>query len=339
VDGSATDGQDVARFVARLGAAAAAAPSGAREEWVALGPCAVRLSFATERLATLLMPALAHRRVGPAAAPWLTIRCLDDALDLRSPWPRAAFARTGDVGAAAGAAARVRFDHVVGALYAFDRPARTAYLWAGGRALPPWSLAAPFLQILHWACEGTALQPVHAGAVGRAHGGVLIAGPSGSGKSFCALACAAAGLGYAGDDYVLADCGPPAQVHGLYAAAKLAPAALAQLGIAAPGDAVHHGKAILTGAVPGRLLPGFPLRAIVVRLPTDAPLALTRVAAARAVRTLLPDTVAQLRGLRDPILGKLARLAAAVPCHALAGRGTPAALAAAIGGLIDGGGA
>ena len=73
-----------------------------------------------------------------------------------------------------------------------DRQRKVALYWTPSwRVLPWWEVSFPLRVILHWWLRDTELQPVHAAAVGNADGGVLIAGPCGSGKSTTALSCLA----------------------------------------------------------------------------------------------------------------------------------------------------
>ena len=70
------------------------------------------------------------------------------------------------------------------------------------------------------------VQLVHGAAVSWDGYGVLIVGVSGRGKSTTALACARAGFSYLGDDMCVVETGSvargiPAQVHGVFATAKL----------------------------------------------------------------------------------------------------------------------
>lgn len=70
---------------------------------------------------------------------------------------------------------------------------------------------------------GPTRQAVHAGAVAFDGRGVLFVGVGGRGKTTTALACARAGFSYLGDDLCVVEAGgaAPAQVHGVYATAKL----------------------------------------------------------------------------------------------------------------------
>ena len=57
--------------------------------------------------------------------------------------------------------------------------------------------------------------------VGTDHGGVIITGGGGAGKSTAALLCLEAGLRYLGDDYVVVALDPVATAYSLYCTAKI----------------------------------------------------------------------------------------------------------------------
>lgn len=118
------------------------------------------------------------------------------------------------------------FQPDAGVLSILDVPGRRAHWWLRDAAkVPYYERAAPFKHILQWwmASRGGAL--LHSAAIGCADAGdrrgVLVSGPSGSGKSSTALACLGAGMGFCSDDYVLVDAGDPPTAHLAYATAKV----------------------------------------------------------------------------------------------------------------------
>ena len=113
-----------------------------------------------------------------------------------------------------------------GVLSMLDVDQRRAHWWLRDASTTPYfERAAPFKHIVQWwaAARGGAL--LHSAAIAQGEGdatrGVLISGPSGSGKSSTALACLAAGLGFTSDDYVVVDGGEPPRVHLAYSTAKV----------------------------------------------------------------------------------------------------------------------
>jgi hypothetical protein len=102
-----------------------------------------------------------------------------------------------------------------------DTKQRRALQWSKSVSkLPEWERSFPFRKMLYHFTKETDCLMLHAGAVGTAQGGVLLAGAGGSGKSSSTLACLGSDLLYAGDDFVLLDVAAN-RVHSLYNVAKL----------------------------------------------------------------------------------------------------------------------
>jgi hypothetical protein len=180
--------------------------------------------------------------------------------------------------------------------------------------------AAPLKDVVHAWSGWHHLRLIHAAAVGHPDGGVLIVGAAGSGKSTTSLACLRAGLGYAGDDYVLVDV-EGAVVHSLYSSAKLEWENFdrhTELFRPANSRADAKALAFLARDVPERMAPRFPLRALL--LPTITGRDETRAvptSAARALLGLAPSTLLQMPGHDQLSLGAMARLVERVPCFRL----------------------
>jgi Glycosyl transferase family 2 len=103
-----------------------------------------------------------------------------------------------------------------------DRQSLEAIYWIDdAAALPYWSKASPLRTLLHWTMQHFDRHLVHAAVVGTDHGGVIITGSGGSGKSTAALACLEAGLAYLSDDYVVIALDPVPAAYSLYCTAKL----------------------------------------------------------------------------------------------------------------------
>jgi hypothetical protein len=180
--------------------------------------------------------------------------------------------------------------------------------------------AAPLRDVVHaWAGRHD-FELLHGAAVGHPDGGVLIAGKAGSGKSTTSLACLRAGLGYAGDDYVLVDIDRPF-VHSLYSSAKLEWSNLDRHpGLLRPVNSRADPKAVafLARDVPERVVRGFPLLALL--LPTITGRVETRAVETTAARGLLglaPSTVLQMRGQGQPVLGAMSQLVERMPVFRL----------------------
>jgi hypothetical protein len=168
-----------------------------------------------------------------------------------------------------------------------------------------------------------AVQVVHAGAVGTREGGVLLAGPGGSGKSTSVMACLGSALRLAGDDYVAVRADSAPRVYSLYASAKLDSASLGLLPRvrrhASHGPEHVSAKALLLLGESCRdaLIESFPLRAIVLPSVTGGPPRLVPVAPMQALRRLAPSTLMQLPGADLAALETLGALARRLPAYRL----------------------
>jgi hypothetical protein len=209
--------------------------------------------------------------------------------------------------------------------------------------VPLAELAMPFRPIIHWWSESIGLQMVHAAAVGTLeHGGVLLGGASGSGKSTTALwALRSPDLRFLGDDYVLVDpdaAGSP-EAYSLYTTAKIhepdqhrVPHISAEVVGRQPADKLI---AFLHGPHGDRIVERLPLRALLLPRVTPEGPSITPVTAATALRRLGPSTVLQFPGA-DPgrVLATLARLVQRLPAFDFALGPDPAATPAAIEELL-----
>ncbi len=182
--------------------------------------------------------------------------------------------------------------------------------------------------LFHWIMEDRSRALVHAAAVGRPHGGLLIVGRGGSGKSTTALACVGRGLRYLSDDYCIVEPGDPApRAHSLYSSAKLHHEQLRRLphlaGWVADGHpdgtdaSAAEEKALLFVAdhVPDDdLIETFAIRAVVV--PTITGRATTTfgpTSAGAALGALAPSSVLQAPGGGAQALALLAGLVRSRP--------------------------
>jgi hypothetical protein len=203
---------------------------------------------------------------------------------------------------------------------------------ADARLGPWWEPGAPLRQPLAWAMAGPDTTFLHAAAVGRPDGVVLLVGAGGSGKSSTALSALVSGLHFIGDDYCILRAGDPPEVHTLFGVAKVAPDQLAAVDpdgllrphVLSPG-AVHEDPAVQMAAKAviatsrwpeGRFLAHAPVRAVVLPDRRSSP-GLTPIAAAEALRHLAPTSLLQLRGEGASSLRLQADLVRRVPCFRL----------------------
>jgi len=107
-------------------------------------------------------------------------------------------------------------------IVAADRAAGWTLVQARDASTLPWyERAAPLRDPLTQWMAGFGAHVVHSAAVATEHGGVLLTGVGGSGKSTTALLCLLDGMDYLGDDWCIMEGGKPPTIHSLYNSAKL----------------------------------------------------------------------------------------------------------------------
>jgi hypothetical protein len=183
-----------------------------------------------------------------------------------------------------------------------DTQQRRALQWSKSvRKLPEWERSFPFRKMLYHFTKNTNCLMLHAGAVGTAEAGVLLAGAGGSGKSSSTLACLGSDLLYAGDDFVLLDVAEN-RVHSLYNVAKLDEKGINLFPRLEPylfnRDKMpeQKGQVFLWNHFPEQLIPSFPLQYVL--LPKFSGTADTRLipaSSADALRALAPSTLGLLK--------------------------------------------
>lgn len=313
----------------------AATAAGAVERSYSLGGYSIKLRFAGHALVEHLTPALAHRAVENAGAPDLEICLWDTAstgVGLTPPaWGGDAYGAQGAIKGFNDAryctnawldAERWRF----AAFNMLDQQSGRALYWIPDAAEFPYhERSAPLRIILNWWMSRRGRQVLHAGAVGDARGGVLLAGKGGSGKSTTALACLSSGLLYASDDYCLVEFGVTPRAHSLYCSAKLCADNLQRLpdfaSIVSNGARLAEEKAIifLDGRFGERLIESFPIRAILLPRVTGRPeTTLAKATGTAALTALAPSTIFQLPGLGTQAFHQLAELIRRTPSYTLA---------------------
>ena len=194
---------------------------------------------AVERLLVALAPLRLPEDSGPAD---LTVHVWDASHDVTARTASPLLARNGTPDGGQGgysdAGLHAFYQPDAGALSAFDAASQRAHWWLRDAAMTPYfERAAPFKHVLQWwvSSRGGALLHSAAIASSSTDTGVLIAGPSGSGKSSTALACVEHGLAFASDDYVIIESGDPPRAHLAYSTAKVVRGSLARF----PAYAAH----------------------------------------------------------------------------------------------------
>lgn len=274
-----------------------------------------------------LTPALAH--LGRPAEKELLIRVFDtDSTGTPMPpppWAPRHYTGRGDVSLFNDGRFFTSYGRGSRDLSMLDRETGQALFWIPDAAGLPFHEAAAPLRTIFNAWFGSHHTPLlHAGAVGAGGGGVLIVGPGGRGKSTLALSAALAGMGYAGDDYVLVQSQPEPYVHSLYRTAKLEVDHLTRMfpDLATrlrTADPVASGKRIFFADNPAgaEVCDGFALRAFVVPELDAARTAIRPAPPGEVMRTALPSTITQLAGSGKDTFADLAALLREIPSYVL----------------------
>jgi hypothetical protein len=114
---------------------------------------------------------------------------------------------------------RVLFDRGQGMISVFNTESNIGGIWMRDHSqLDPRCFVAPFRTILSWIAESFSAEVIHASGIVVNGSGILISGPSGSGKSSLALFAALEGYGIISDDAVLYENG---YLYPIYRRAKV----------------------------------------------------------------------------------------------------------------------
>lgn len=305
----------------------AARAAGVVELSIRVGDAPVRLRFAGDALAGQLGRAFDHLVDESSDESVLTIDVWDTEVSGTPPPPLPSLAPGSPRGTtvyATDAGRHLASRPVLGQLSAYEKATSRAWFWCrSGYELPFWEPAAPFRQIFHWWLPDRGALLLHAAAVGRAAGGVLLVGAGGSGKSTSALSCLTSDLLYAGDDYVAVEFEPEPRVVSLFCSGKLDPEHSRLLPhLPSPsfaGDGALEEKSVFYVAerFPERMCRGFPLRAIVAPRVQGAEPLVTRRGPAQVLAALAPSTLLQLVPARQEALSAMAALLARTPSFGL----------------------
>lgn len=318
--------------------------AGATEHCLCVAGRPVCIRIAGAGMASFL-PALAHLQTCgdlTLTAPSLTL-CLWDSQSTGTPmppppWRSEHYRLRGEIADYNNECVRTVFDLGRGMFYMIDLQRGLALAWTRDAAqVPAYEMAAPMLPIWNAWLGHHGDMLVHAAAVGRPEGGVLLAGKGGSGKSTTALACLNSPLGYLADDACIVTGGDAPRIHSLFCTGRVLRDNLHRvphMQVAFDRISPDEDKVIclLTRHFDAKLLRDCPLRAIL--LPVITHETETRVQPAPAVavmKALAPSTLFHLGAVAGPRdAARMAGLSRQVPgFHLLLGNrmsDVPAAL-------------
>lgn len=240
---------------------------------------------------------------------------------------------------------RVHFYDKKGFWQIFDKKERRGIqLMLGPNGYPDWDAGSPLRNFIQWQLISASAGLVHAGALGLAGRGVLLAGAGGSGKSGSVLAGVLHGLQSVGDDYVLVEIDQDKVVaKPVFKTLKQDQSGLARLGLAhapfIPAQPNWQGKYQFSLSDLDQSAPVSEIQVQAMILPKIADrksCAFRKSTAKEAFLTLAPSGVAQIHGDRDATFALAAKLARLLPCTTLELCDDPAAISDAIRGFIKG---
>ena len=303
--------------------------SGSVKLFYTIGGYNVCLRFAGSSLIPIITPALEHLTTLPCKSPALTI-CLWDSSSTGTimpslPWSKDDYNARGEVRCYNDSLNYASFNLGAGTLNMLNTEMNLALYWVrDSHHIPIYERGSPLLKILHWWMSDHGRQLIHAGAVGTAHGGVLLAGKGGSGKSNTALSCLNSRLLYLSDDYCLLSAEPVPYAFSIYNSGKLDIASMQRHPylISAIHDSSSHDseKALFFfhRHCPENITTGFPIRAIVLpKITGGEEPRFSMTSPMTALRALAPSTIFQLPGAESKALNIIADVVKKVPCYTL----------------------
>src|SRR3972149_4786960 len=282
---------------------------GVIDRYYTIGGYTVRLQFAGPALVPFITPALEHLAAPPdIIGADLTI-CLWDSVStatsmLPCPWEQDDSFVPREVRGFNNARIHTAMSRDVGAVSMLDKTENLGVFWIRDAGhVPTHERGAPLRAILHWWMRQRGQLLVHAAAVGRQEGGVLLVGRGGSGKSTSALASLVSGWRYLSDDYCLLAANGVPYVYSLYNSAKLNATHLENFPALLPTisnpEELASEKALIYfyQHQPASLISGLPVWAILLpRVTGRLETVVTSAAPAVALQALAPSSLFQLPG-------------------------------------------
>ncbi len=210
-------------------------------------------------------------------------------------------------------------------LHLYDRQRRLGLVWAPDGEVHGWIRSRPLLPIIHAATLDTPWVPVHAAAVGLNGRFLALAGHAGAGKTTAALACAAAGWQYAGDDFVLVNA-DTSDVAPLYLSARTRASAHADLAgiigettvaLTTMGDDVRNELRLADHTIGGRVAGGRIAAWLLPQRHGEAGIRFQPARASVAYQSLIMVTTMHLPFGRPPLSRKILSAIGKVPVYAV----------------------
>jgi hypothetical protein len=295
-----------------------------------IGGLIIKLNFASKILIPHIIPAIEHLAVDGTPDPDLTI-CLCDSCSTntglpRPPWSwKESYLYHGEIEGYNNENIKTGFHNEGCGLSLLNVKEKKAIYWVtDGGEIPLYQLAAPLVPILPWFMREHARHFVHAAAVGRKDGGVLLTGQGGIGKSTAALSCLDSNLFYAGDDLVIVENKPAPYVYSIYSSAKLSPDMIQKMvhlkGVEMKEVLTEKQKRliILHEKFKNKLIKGFPIKAIFVpNVVNEKNTTVEETSKANALKAVFPTTVFRFAGSGQNEFKILADLVRVLPCYIL----------------------
>jgi hypothetical protein len=296
---------------------------------LALGDRVVRLVLSAGAMERAIMPALVHLETAGTDRPDLEIMAWDsdgnDAPPVSPGWTADDLRGEGYIAGFNDSRFHTAYQSNPIILRMIDLERRQALYWTRSAArLPIWERGAPMRPLLHEWLGRVGFVAVHGGAVGRAEGGVFLAGIGGRGKSNLALACLSSPLLYASDDFCFLSPSPRWTVHSLYSSGKVAADDLirhpALRDSVSNPDRLDQEKALffLAGKFGDRLIRRMELRAIVLpRVTGVGPSRIVPVPRLEARKETAISTFQLSRWSSRDSFGQMSAFVDALPCFAI----------------------
>jgi hypothetical protein len=207
--------------------------------------------------------------------------------------------------------------------------------------IPPWETGSPLRLFLHWAYAAAGMRLTHAATLGLRGRGVLMGGPSGSGKSATTIAGLINGLESVGDDYVLVEGSQRPMAHSVFRVLKQDRQGLRRAGVVAQdvasADLNWHGKVEFDAAriAPGGLADRMEIVAILIpEIGGGRRTEWQAATAHEAALALAPSAVFQLPGDSAEGFRFLAAIARRLPCYRVRLSQDPGEIAGSIGSFL-----